>query len=242
MARSVVLAGTERCDRCRLPPRWCICDGIPPIACPLQVDLLMHPREQWRPTSTGKLIERAVPGSRVHPYTRGVPPDRAALLMPGRELWILHPRGEPIESLTTAVPSPDPSKIQLLLLDGSWRESGDMLRHVETWGRTVRLSLSGPSRYALREQQGENRHSTVEALIAVLRELGLEGPAGGLRLHFELHVYVTLRARGKKAQAEAYLRKSPLGDAIPDLLARLNERRPNPSPPRGTDPEPPATH
>ncbi len=232
MARSVVLAGSERCDRCRLPPRWCICDAIAPVACPLQVDLLMHPRELWRPTSTGKLIERVVPGSRIHPYTRGVPPDQATIAAPGRELWILHPRGEPVAALMAATPTPNPSGIQVLLLDGSWRESGDMLRHVERWGRTVHLPLSGPSRYALREQQGEGRHSTVEALLGLLGELGLSDIETQLRLHFELHVYVTLRARGKKGHAEAYLAGSPVREALPDLLTRLNERRPNPSSPR----------
>jgi hypothetical protein len=125
------------------------------------------------------------------------------------------------------------------LLDGSWRESGDMLRHVETWGRTVSLALSGPSRYALREQQGEGRHSTVEALLGLLSALGLTEAETQLRLHFELHVYVTLRARGKKAQAAEYLASSPVRHALPEFLERLHERRPNlpPSPALSSEPE-----
>ena len=68
MARSVVLAGAARCDGCRLPPRWCVCHALPPAVTGIQVDVLMHRREQWKPSSTGKLIERTVAGARCHIY------------------------------------------------------------------------------------------------------------------------------------------------------------------------------
>jgi hypothetical protein len=45
-----------------------------------------------------------------------------------------------------------------------------------------------------------------------------------LRLHFELHVYATLRSRGQREMAERYLGESPLLDAIPEFLDRLNAR------------------
>lgn len=192
----------------------------------------MHPREQWRPTSTGKLIERVIPGSRIHLHTRGVAPVHGGIVVPNRELWILHPRGEPIPTAGPGETPIDPSRIQVLLLDGSWRESGDMLRGVEPWGRTVRLGLTGPSRYALREQQGDGHHSTIEALLGLLGELGLKDVEAQLRLHFELHVYVTLRTRGRKELAEAYLAESPIREAVPELLERLHQRRPNPAPPK----------
>jgi hypothetical protein len=150
-------------------------------------------------------------------------------------LWILHPRGEPFSNV--APTPPDASRIQVLLLDGSWNESGQMLREVEHWGRRVSLPLGGPSRYLLREQQGEGRLSTAEALMGLFVALGSGEAERLLRLHFELHVYATLRARGHKAQAAEYLAASPIRDALPELLARLMERRPNEtSVPAGTPP------
>jgi hypothetical protein len=56
--------------------------------------------------------------------------------------------------------------------------------------------------------------------------LGETAAAERLRLHFELHVWATLRARGKVARAEAYLAESPLTAAIPAILAALEARRP----------------
>lgn len=228
MSRSVVLAGTERCGQCQLPPRWCVCQGPPPVECPLRVDVLVHQREHYRPTSTGRLIQRVVRGARGHVHLRGSLPDRAAIVDPDRELWILHPRGEPLAAIEGLV-SRDPSTVQVLLLDGSWNEAGDMLRAVENWGRRVSLPLSGPSRYWLREQKSEGQHSTVEALLCLLESMGLRETEAALRVHFELHVYAALRARGQKGPAAEYLARSPIRDALPEFLERLRERRPNTS-------------
>ena len=220
MARSVILESTPRCDRCRFTSRWCICAGLQTIACPLQVDVLIHRREFWRPTSTGRLINRVLPASRGQVFEREAPPRREAIVAPGRELWVMHPRGEPLPSGAV------PSAVQVLLLDGSWREAASMLPVVETWGRRVRLPMTGPSRYQLRAQQEGGKYSTIEALIFLLDALGLSGEAAQLRLQFELHVYAGLRTRGAKAVAEKFLATSPVREAFPELLARLAERRP----------------
>jgi DTW domain-containing protein YfiP len=225
MSRSVVLSGTERCERCMLPLRWCVCDAVVPVRSDLCADILLHTREQWRPTSTGRLIERALAGARTHIYRRTVPIGRETLAKPGREMWILHPRGGtmPAERLAET----DPAKVQVLLIDGSWGEASRVLTGVEHWGQTVRLPLAGGSRYWLREQQGEGNLSTVETLIGLLELMGRREEAGQLRLHFELHVYAALRSRGRKALAEEYLSGSPIRDALPTQLEKLHERRPN---------------
>ena len=221
MARSVVLAGTVRCERCQLPPRWCVCAGLGPVESALGVDVLMHHREQWRPSSTGKLIERVVSGARTHLYQREQPRERADLVRPGRELWILHPLGEPLDRMTL----PPAGDVQVLLLDGSWGEAAEMVRAVEPWGRRVSVPMTGKSRYWLREQQGEGKFSTVEALLAILAALGQSEAEAQLRLHFELHVYASLLARGRKWSAAEYLDTSPIKTALPDFLRRLIEPR-----------------
>ena len=229
MARSVILAGTVRCDGCCLPPRWCLCAALRPVASAVAVDVLIHRRENWRPTSTGKLVARTLQGSRTHVYQRVQPPTRETIARPDRELWILHPGGEPVENL---LPRPaDQPAPQVLLLDGNWGQAGEMLRAVQGWGRLVRLSQTGASRYWLRSQERLDQFSTAEALIAVLQSLGEVEAASQFGLQFELHVYATLRARGHKEGAEAYLKGSRLPEAFPEFLTQLNERRRNPSEP-----------
>lgn len=225
MSRSVVRAGTARCDQCLLPPRWCLCGGPSAFTSPIQVDVLIHQCELWRPTSTGRLIQRVVQGSRLHLHQRGTNPDRHAIVNPARELWILHPRGQTLDP--TLANTANPSQLQILLLDGNWNEAGDMLRAVEPWGRRVRLPLDGSSRYWLREQRHPELHSTVEALIGVYRALNLPEPESSLRLHFELLVYACLRSRGHLERAEEYLSDSPIRTALAPFLEQLHQRRPN---------------
>ena len=217
--RSVINRPTARCDTCQLPLRWCLCFAHQAIHTPLQLDLLTHPREKFRPTSSGNLIHRLFSNSRQHLWTAPNLPARESVCDPGREVWILHPNG-------TAPPkTADPGAIQLLLLDGSWSESAGMSRTVSTWGRRVSLPLTGDSRYWLRAKQDGERFSTAEALLFMLQMLGLDTAFQQLNAQFELHVYASLRARGNVQQAQEFLQNLPLPALMPELLEQLQARR-----------------
>jgi DTW domain-containing protein len=243
MGRSVVLAGAVRCPRCSLPPRWCTCDMLPPVETQLTVQVLIHRLEQCRPSSTGKLVGRAVAGATCHVYQRGnrffpatgYPADA---LETGRELWVLHPSGDPMpepakRGRSSFLPSREKSCVPfltpaVLLLDGSWRQAGEMLASMHGRGRCVRLpaaATSEPSRYWLRDQAKPEQLCTAEALMGVLKAAGEPEAAQKLRLHFELHVYATLLVRGHRELAERYLGHSPLLTEAPDALDRLHARR-----------------
>jgi DTW domain-containing protein YfiP len=239
MGRSVVLAGAPRCPRCSLPPRWCVCDILPPVETRLHVHVLIHRHEHVKPSSTGRLVTRAVPAARCHVYQRqtrfhAAAGFAAAPVAADQELWILHPSGTPL-------PDTEPTDVRrpphILLLDGTWRQAGEMLRACEGLGRRVRLpdADAQPSRYWLRDQPEPGHLSTAEALLGVFRATGDSAAEGRLRLHFELHVYATLLARGRREMAERYLGHSPLLAEAPEVLDRLHARRvvSHPLPPRG---------
>jgi len=119
-----------------------------------------------------------------------------------------------------------PDDLQLLLLDGSWGEAADMKKAVEGWGRRVCLPMTGKSRYWLRAQQEAGQFSTIEALLFVLAALGLKTEHDALRLQLELHVFAGLSTRGNKTLIADYLADSPLRDAMPELLRRLQPQSP----------------
>jgi DTW domain-containing protein YfiP len=233
MARSVVLAGAARCPQCSLPPRWCTCDMLPPVETRIAVEVLIHRLEQCRPSSTGNLLGRAVAGTVCHVFQRGnrffpetgYPADTRKH---DRELWVLHPSGDPLpDSVATDASASQPHPT-VLLLDGSWRQAGEMLASMHGRGRCVRLpdaATSEPSRYWLRNQARPDQLCTAEALMGVLTAVGEPEAARRLRLHFELHVYATLRVRGHRELAERYLGHSPLLAEAPDALDRLHARR-----------------
>src|SRR5690349_18676778 len=131
--RSVVLRGAPRCGGCRLPTRWCICSAHRDVCCALRVDVLMHHREMFRPSSTGHLVNRVMPQSRHHLWRRERQLSVEDLRAPDRELWILHPHGEPAPEATP------PESVQVLLLDGAWGETSMMAKEVNSWGRLVSL-------------------------------------------------------------------------------------------------------
>jgi DTW domain-containing protein YfiP len=181
------------------------------------VHVLIHRGESRRPSSTGKLIARAVAGAAWHLYQRetrffpaaGFPADA---IEPTGELWILHPSGEPLPAHQPAEHAHAGPRKHILLLDGTWRQAGEMLRAVEGIGRCVRLPdpTAEPSRYWLRDQPTATQLSTAEALMGVFQSVGEHEAERRLRLHFELHVYTMLLARGRREMAERYLGHSPL--------------------------------
>ncbi|MEO7411941.1 MAG: DTW domain-containing protein [Opitutaceae bacterium] len=218
--RSVILKPSERCPRCQLPLRWCVCAAHRAVVSPLQVDVLTHHRERHRPSSTGNLIHRVVTGARHHEWRRERQLSAADVRVGNRELWILHPQGEP------APAGGSPEEVQLLLLDGSWREASAMAQEVRGWGRPVSLPMEGESRYWLRSQADAKRFSTVEALLFLFQRFNLRSGHDTLRLQFELHVYASLRARGQKASALEFLATSPITEIFPEFIAQLDVRRP----------------
>ena len=246
MARSVVFRGTTRCPQCQIAPRWCICAGARTVALPFAVDVLMHHGEAHKPTSTGNLIGRVVPASRRIIYHNQRLPRRGDVCLEKtggaesamRAMWILHPRGEPLDEIMrdagADVPAV-PADLQVLLIDGTWSQANDMLRHVDGWGRKVSLPASaldasqgaaqGGSRYWLRSQHQAGHFSTIEALIGLLNALGFAKESAELRLQFELHVYACLLARGQKDEAAKFLVNSPLRKELPDLIERLRTGR-----------------
>ncbi|MFA6962541.1 MAG: DTW domain-containing protein [Opitutaceae bacterium] len=220
MSRSVVLNPTLRCIRCEQVPRWCVCEGLRTVACPVAVDVLMHSREVNRPSSTGHLLQRVVEGTRTHVWRHDAMPVREQILRPEKELWVLHPLGEPMPEDGV------PGNVQVLLLDGSWGEAADMKKAVEGWGRRVSLPMTGKSRYWLRTQQGPGQFSTAEALLFLLAAMRLKQTYDELLVQLELHVYAGLRTRGQTLPAADFLATSPLRTVMPEVIARMNPQSP----------------
>jgi DTW domain-containing protein YfiP len=209
-----------RCPHCGLPLRWCVCPAHADISTGLQVDVLMHQRERMRTSSTGRLIKRLLPAAGLWFWEPKQGVGDQPIRNPNRQLWILHPRGSPLPAKAA------PENVQVLLLDGLWPETVAMAREVSALGQVVCLPMTGESRFWLRGQTDRRRHSTVEALLFLLRWFGLEAESDALQRQFELHVYASLRARGYKDLAQEYLRESPAREAFAELISQLDVRRP----------------
>ncbi len=161
-----------------------------------------------------------MPAARNHLWRRERKLQISELQVPAREVWILHPQGPPLPAGIAA------ERVQVVLLDGSWREASAMAQELSGQARLASLPLTGQSRYWLRSQADASRFSTIEALMFFLGALGQGAARDELALQFELHVYANLRARGQKELAYLFLRDSPIVAAFPALLAQMHESRP----------------
>lgn len=152
------------CPRCERPARTCLCASLPPPL-PHRTPLLIlqHPREAGHAKNTATLLALGLQRARL---LRGEVFD-PALAQPGAAL--LYP-GDAGAAAPAAVR-------ELVLLDGSWRQSRRLLAANPWLLALPRVSLPvQPSRYALRAAHRPGQLATVEAGLHALALLE-GGPA-----------------------------------------------------------------
>lgn len=166
----------ERCDGCKLHLPRCICDQIPTIDVPTKLVVVMHHREQNRPTATAPLAMRALTH---HVWLmhgrRDEPVDLCEHVGPDRRGLLLFP-AEHARPLTAELLAEDPRPVTLVVPDGSWRQASKAARRlpgVETL-QPITLPPGPKSRYRLRREPRADGLATFEAIA---RAFGvLEGP------------------------------------------------------------------
>lgn len=152
------------CPRCERPASTCLCATLPapPLGHRIRLLILQHPAEAGHAKNTAALLALGLQQVRL---LRGEVFD-AELATPGTAL--LYP-GE----AGAAVPA---DIRQLILLDGSWRQSRRLLAANPWLNALPRFSLPPqPSRYAIRRAHRPGQLSTLEACLHALGQL--EGEA-----------------------------------------------------------------
>jgi DTW domain-containing protein len=189
---------SERCQRCRMHVHLCICPAIPCYDLTTRLVLVMHRREQHKPTATGPLALAALPNSefRSHGH-RDRPLDFTDLNVPERRTLLLYP-GDNVPVLSRSFLDQDNRPVTLVVPDGNWRQAARMgqrlpgLDHAEM----VRLPEGPRTEWGIRREDHPEGLATFEAIA---RALGIiESPAvqAGLEELFRLMVQRTVQARG----------------------------------------------
>ena len=189
---------SDRCQRCRMHGHLCICPSISRYDLATRLVLVMHRREQNKPTATGPLALAALPNSevRIHGH-QDRPLDFSDLDIPGRRTLLLYP-GDDVPILDRNFMNRDDRPVTLVVPDGNWRQAARMgkrlpgLAHAEM----VRLPEGPQTEWGIRREDHSQGLATFEAIA---RALGIiESPAvqSGLEELFRLMVQRTLQARG----------------------------------------------
>lgn len=169
------------CGRCLRPQSTCICQWVRPTAHVVEVLVLQHPLEVQQAKGSARLLHLSLPHSQLHVGEVFAAP---VWPMDSKHTLLLYPDTprDTAPDLRAAPPLPvewlqDPSKLRLVVLDGTWRKSRKMLYQSPSLQQLPRLPLLDvpPSRYAIRKAHQPHQLSTLEATCAALAQLEGEG-------------------------------------------------------------------
>jgi DTW domain-containing protein YfiP len=170
----------ERCDRCLLLARLCLCGEVAPRPTRAEIVILRHVAERFRSSNTGRVAAMALAGARLVDFgDQDAPLDDADLAPPGT--WLVFPEGP--------VVTPPTPPARLIFLDATWAQARRMRQRVHALRGLPILHLAvEPSAERMRRSPGAGRVSTIEAISAALRLCGEPAPAADLDRLFALHV------------------------------------------------------
>lgn len=169
------IQGRATCYRCFSPQALCYCSHIPSIKNRTQIIIAQHPREEFHPLNTARMVERSLINCRriVAPLSQlGAALGKLAL-SPRAAVLYPSPQADLLEDL-----APDALPEQILVLDGTWHHAKTLLRDVPQLAqlRKVRFVRSTPSEYTIRKEPHQDYLSTVEAVHHVLRQTEPDTP------------------------------------------------------------------
>lgn len=163
-----------------------------------KICLIVHAKELRRATNTGRLAVRALVNSemRVRGETRETL-DLRDLLTPQYRTLLFYPSDDAVE-LDEELVAQDPTPIQLIVPDGSWRQASKVhYRHHELKDvKRVMIRTPDISKFYLRAQ---HRREGMATLQAIAHGLGvIEGDSVKVQLMKLYHVKLeqTLLGRG----------------------------------------------
>lgn len=187
-------ASIIRCHRCLLGRTACICPWRAEMHMGIDIILLMHRDEVFKPTNTGRLIADVFPANtHVFPWSRTQPPAALLALLadPARYPVVVFPPGDDFEGLIhNAKPELAPQqKLTLVLLDGTWKQARKMFK-TSRWLHdfpVMVLNEVPEGQYAVRHAATEGQLATAEAAAALL--VHCEEPLAAQLLADYFHVF-----------------------------------------------------
>jgi DTW domain-containing protein YfiP len=192
----------DRCERCALHLRLCLCASLQPLLLATRVVVLRHRKERYKPTNTGRLVPLTLARGEIRVFgARDEALDTAGFSDPSRRALLLFPSPD---SQLLARDESDPRPVTLIVPDSDWRRAQKLAMREQKLAHVPRVHLpSGPpSAYRLRRHPDPRFLATFEA---VARALGiLEGPEVQEQLEHVFRVMVerTLWSRGQIAAEE----------------------------------------
>ena len=174
---SAASVARPQCTVCLRPLSACICCWVAPTAHEVEVLVLQHPLEVRQAKGSARLLHLSLAHCRLVVGEAFAVPVWPA---DGKHTLLLYPDSLQDTAPDLRVPPPlppewlqAPSRLRLVVLDGTWRKSRKMLYQSPPLQQLPRLALSNlpPSHYRVRKAHGPDQLSTLEATCYALGQL-----------------------------------------------------------------------
>jgi DTW domain-containing protein len=197
----------------------CVCALVPRLATRTRLVLVIHHREDKKPTNTGRLAANCLENSQIvvrGQAARAAEAEPALRFPEGMQPVILYPAEDAVPLATFAGAGAGQERpVALVVPDGNWRQASKVRRRLAGLEGVPAVSLpeGGASSYRLRFEPVVGGLATLEAIA---RAFGvLEGPAveEAMLRPFRAMVERTLWSRGAISAAD-------VRDGLPDGALR----------------------
>lgn len=164
----------ESCNKCGLPIINCICNIVPKIGTKAKIWILSTEREFSRPSNTARLLKLVNPQStELILWERTNAPEKLIEYINSEEyeIYILFPTENDGLSERKFEYKSSGRTPAFIILDGTWKEAGKILRKSDYLKELPRIVLNSThkSEYTLRRGASEGELCTIEAAIEVLK-------------------------------------------------------------------------
>ncbi|MCH2108934.1 MAG: DTW domain-containing protein [Polyangiaceae bacterium] len=220
--------GRDTCYRCFRPQALCWCQALSPIEPHTQIVIVQHPREQFHPLNTARIVELSLPNSTViRSGFQNIEKDLLDLQLP-KNTALLYPSPDAID-LESIAAEKRPEAI--VVVDGTWHQAKTLVRDLPGLQRyqKVRFTPQSPSEYRIRKEPQPDYLSTIESIALALDALK-EAPAvsSSLRKSFRHMVDLNLAARkrpvgGRTEEPRRKVRGKVRGHRYPHQLLHSKE-------------------
>ena len=164
----------ESCNKCGLPILNCICNIVPKMKTKAKIWILSTEREFRRPSNTARILKLVNPEStELILWERTNEPEKLIEYIKSEEyeIYILFPiENDDLSEKNFEYRSSERTPA-FIILDGTWKEAGKILRKSDYLKKLPRISINPihKSEYTLRRGASEGELCTIEAAIEVLK-------------------------------------------------------------------------
>jgi DTW domain-containing protein len=190
---------------CSASRTLCLCDVVPRIELSTRICLVIHHSELGRSSNTGLLAIRALVNSEMRIRGEGRETlDLRDLLSDQYRTLVFYPSHDAVE-LDRELVTRERIPIQLIVPDGTWRQTKKLLsRHQELKDvERVKISTPNNSTFQLRTQTRPEGMATLQAIASGLRIIEGDFVAAQLMKLYHTKIERTLMGRGLLRRVES---------------------------------------